>query len=127
MKNKDITKTSLRALKQRYGKSNGKNREAEEELLRRGLNSKQLGEILWEHGQEQWRKQAKKSSKIRGARKAKKRSQKRKHWWNHIRKRRGPRSTTQSEGTTTQEPTVTPSASDGACPLEKERNADGVR
>lgn len=50
----DISKMSLWGLKQRYAKSNGKDQEAGNELQRRGLNSKQLREILWEHGQQGW-------------------------------------------------------------------------
>jgi len=62
-------KPSLWSVKQRYGKSNGKDREAEEELQRRGLNSKQLAQIIWDYAQEGWRREAKKASKIRAARK----------------------------------------------------------
>jgi hypothetical protein len=60
----DISKTSLRSLKFRYGKSDGKDREAEGELQRRGLNSKQLGEVIWAYSQKQWRTEAKKAHKV---------------------------------------------------------------
>lgn len=60
----DISKLSLRALKDRFGRSNGQDREAGDELQRRGLNSRQLGEVLWEHGQQGWRKEAKKAHKV---------------------------------------------------------------
>ena len=71
-----ITKTSLGALKTRYAKSNGTDQEAGNELQRRGLNSKQLREILWEHGQQGWQKQAKRASKIHTAQRTEARIQK---------------------------------------------------
>ena len=113
----DITKTSLRGLKARYAKSNGKDQEAGTELQRRGLNTKQLGEILWEYGQQGWQKQAKRASKIHTSQRAEKRIQKRRKRKKQRRERRRPRSTTPSEGTKTHEATVTPSASDGSCPF----------
>jgi hypothetical protein len=60
----DITRMGLRRLKHRYGASNGHDQEAANELQRRGLNSKQLAEVIWEHGQEAWRQEAKKASKV---------------------------------------------------------------
>jgi hypothetical protein len=84
----DVSKMSVRALKHRYGKSNGKNREVEEELQRRGLNSRQLGEILWEYGQQGWQKQAKRASKIHTAQRTEKRIQKRRKQEEQRRERR---------------------------------------
>lgn len=112
MKNNDISKMSLRSLKARYGKSNGRDREAEEELQRRGLNSKQLGEVLWEQGQQEWRKESKKASKIRGEKRARKRIKKRNWWWKHIRKRRPSKATMPNEGTTNKEPELAPPESE---------------
>lgn len=108
----DLSKMSLRSLKARYGKSNGKDREAGDELQRRGLNSRQLGEVLWEHGQQGWRKESKKASKIRGEKRARKRIKKRKQWWNRIRKHRPRRPTMPNEGTTNKEPEIAPPASE---------------
>lgn len=117
----DISKMSLRSLKARYGKSNGKDREAGDELQARGLNSKQLGEVLAEYSQERWQKGAKRASKIHTAQRTKARVKKRRQrtneWWNHIRKRQLPKTTMPSEGTTNNESEVAPSASDGSCPF----------
>lgn len=61
---KDVTKTSTRALEQRYGEANGRDQEAANELQRRGFTSKQLGEVLWDHGQQKWRQQATQANDI---------------------------------------------------------------
>jgi hypothetical protein len=84
----DITTIGVRRLKCRYGASNGTDREAEAELQRRGLNSKQLREVIWEHDQRKWLKEAKKASKIRGARKAEKRICRRRRWKKRRKERR---------------------------------------
>ena len=65
-----VTKTSTRELKRIHGACKGGNLEVEEELRRRGFNSKMLAEIEWEYGQRQWCKAAKKASKISTAKNA---------------------------------------------------------
>jgi hypothetical protein len=68
---KSVQKTPTRELKRIHGACKGVNREVEEELRRRGFNSKMLADIQWEWGQRQWCKTAKRASKISTARNAK--------------------------------------------------------
>ena len=117
----DISKMSLWGLKQRYAKSNGKDQEAGNELQRRGLNSKHLGKILWEHGQQGWQKQAKRASKIHTAQRTEARIQKKRKQ----KKQRGERRRQKQiakvarlkEGVTIVGENFDPSASDGPCPF----------
>jgi hypothetical protein len=117
----DISKTSKWALKQRYGKSNGKDREAEEELQRRGLNSKQLAEIIWGHAQASWQKGAKRASKIHTAQRTEKRIQKKRKQKKQRRERRRWKQIAKvarlKEGVTIVGENFDPSASDGSCPF----------
>ncbi len=50
----DITRMGLRRLKFIYGESNGRNRDAEAELQRRGFNSKHLRQVIWDYGGIKW-------------------------------------------------------------------------
>ena len=123
MKNKDISKTSLWGLKQRYATSNGKDQEAGNELQRRGLNSKQLREILWEHGQQGWQKQAKRASKIHTAQRTEKRIQKKRKQKKQRRERRRQKQIAKvarlKEGVKIVGENFDPSASNGSCPFSR--------
>ena len=117
----DLSKMSLRSLKARYGKSNGKDREAGDELQARGLNSKQLGEVLAEYSQEVWRTEAKKAHKV--ARKKRQSVRNAKNTRHRLR-RRERRKQEQFARVTRVKACVTivgknfdPSASDGSCPF----------
>jgi hypothetical protein len=120
----DITRMGSRRLKLRYGASNGQDREAEAELQRRGLNSKQLREVIWEHDQRKWRKETKKASKIRGARKAKKRICRRRRWKKRRKERRRQeqrdRFARVKAGVVVTGERLDPSACDGSCPFGKD-------
>jgi hypothetical protein len=51
----DVSRISTKRLRFRYGESNGKDREAEAELQKRGLNSKDLQQVIWDYGAIKWR------------------------------------------------------------------------
>jgi hypothetical protein len=72
-----VTKTSTRELKRIHGACKGGNPVVADELRRRGFNSKMLEELIWEWGQRQWQKAAKRASKISTAKNAEARRQRR--------------------------------------------------
>jgi len=72
----DITKMGLRRLKFRYGESNGKDREAEQELRRRGFNWRELREVVWEYGGIKWGLAKSRANEIAICRKNRVRNQK---------------------------------------------------
>ena len=118
---RDVRKVSTKWLKYRYGKANGLDREAEDELRRRGINSKELGKILWHHAQKEWQKQAKKGREIRrrkkrSARRAKTR-QKRAQRRERHRQEQIDRVARLKQGVVIVGEHFDPSACDGSCPF----------
>jgi hypothetical protein len=118
---KDVTKTSTKALKYRYGQSNGKDRQAEDELRRRGLNSIQLRQVVWDYGGEMWGAAKKKANAIVKKRKRKVKQAKNKR---HAQRRQERRRQEQidrvarmKEGIRITGKDFDPSASDGSCPF----------
>ncbi len=118
---RDITKTSTDWLKYRYGQSNGKDREAGDELQARGLNSKQLGDLLAEYGLKTWRSEAKKAHKIaRRKRRSVRNAKNRRHRLRRKERRRQEqiaRVARLKEGVMIVGENFDPSASDGSCPF----------
>jgi len=116
----DMSEMSLRTVKYRYGKSNGTDREAEDELQRRGLNSKQLGDVLAEYGLKAWRTESKKAHKVaRRKRRSVRNAKNRRHRLRRTERRRQEqiaRIARLKEGVTIVGENFDPSASDGSCP-----------
>lgn len=117
----DISRMSLWRLKFRYGESNGKDRDAEQELQRRGFNSTELGAVIWEYGQQKWQKEAKKARGIHREKKERKRRLKRNAWRRRCRERRRQEEIARVAGIKQEvvivRDTVDPSACDGSCPF----------
>lgn len=118
---KDVTKTSTKALKYRYGKSNGKDREAEDELRRRGLNSTQLREVVWDYGGQMWGAEKKKANAIaKKRRRSIKNAKNRRHQLRRDERRRQKhldRILRMKDGIRITRKEFDPSASDGSCPF----------
>ena len=95
------------------------------ELRRRGFNSKMLGELVWEWGQRQWEKAAKKASKIATARNAEVRRQQKRAKEERRRERSRERQRQEQqarldrlkEGVVIVGRNYDPSAADGSCPF----------
>lgn len=117
----DITRMGLRGLKYRYGQSNGKDREAEDELRRRGLNSIQLRQVVWDYGGEMWGEAKRKANAIAITRKSRvKRAKNRRHTLRRQERRRQEqieRVARMKQGIRITGEHYDPSASDGTCPF----------
>lgn len=120
----DITKMGLRRLRLRYGESNGKDREAEQELQRRGLNSKQLREVVWEYGGIKWGLAKSRANEIAARRKRRVRNQKnRRHRERRMERRRQEQRDVTARveaGFVVTGERFDPSACDGSCPFGSE-------
>ena len=120
-----VTKTSTRELKRIHGACKGGNPAVEEELRRRGFNSKMLEELVWEWGQRQWERAAKRASKIATARNVEARRQKKREKEERRRERSRERQRQEQqarldrlkEGVVIVGENYDPSAADGSCPF----------
>jgi hypothetical protein len=96
-----------------------------DELRRRGFNSKMLEELVWEWGQRQWEKVAKRASKMASARNAEARRQKKRAKEERQRERSRERQRQEQqarldrlkEGVVIVGRNYDPSAADGSCPF----------
>jgi hypothetical protein len=112
-------------LERLHGRSKGGNHAVEEELRRRGFNSKMLAEIEWEYGQRQWCKAAKKASKISTAKNAearrsrlkRKRARRRERSRERLRQNRIDLLARLKEGIVIVGENYDPAAADGTCPF----------
>lgn len=120
-----VTKTTTRELKRIHGKCKGQNKAVEEELRRRGFNSKMLAEIEWEHGQRQWEKTAKQASevsrrrkrRVKSARLKRKRERRRERNREQLRQNRIDLLARLKQGVEIVGENYDPSAADGSCPF----------
>lgn len=118
---RDLTRTRTSTLKWRYGESKGTDKAVEEELRRRGFNSKQLAELEWDHSQKKWTKEAKKASVVRRAKKkAVRRRKQKRHKLRRAERRRQEKfariARLKQGGVITGE-NLDPPACDGSCPI----------
>jgi hypothetical protein len=112
-------------LERLHGKSKGGNKTVEDELRRRGHNSKTLREAEWDHDQRRWRKIAKKASEISRRRKKRVRraklKRKRDRRWERSRGRQRQEQQARldrlKKGVEIVGENYDPSAADGSCPF----------
>ena len=112
-------------LERLHGKSKGQNRGVEEELRRRGHNSKMLREAEWDHDQRQWRKIAKQASEVsrrrkkrmKSARLKRKRERRRERGRERLRQNRADLLARLKQGVVIVGENYDPSAADGSCPF----------
>jgi hypothetical protein len=112
-------------LKRRHGESKGFNRPVEEELRRRGHNTKMLAQVEWDHDQKRWREISKQAHEIsrrrkRGAKSAKqtrKRKERREQTREQTRQNRIDLLARLKAGVVIVGRNYDPSAADGSCPF----------
>jgi hypothetical protein len=122
---KSVQKTPTRELKRIHGESQGRNQPVEEELRRRGFNSKMLAEIEWEYGQRQWCKAAKKASevsrqrkrRVKSARFGRKRAGRREQTRERLRQKQKASADRVRQGFVIVGENYDPAAADGLCPF----------
>ena len=122
---KSVEKTPTRELKRIHGACKGGNLEVEEELRRRGFNSKMLAETQWEWGQRQWCKAAKRASevsrqrkrRVKSARFGRKRAGRREQTRERLRQKQKTSADRVRQGFVIVGENYDPAAADGLCPF----------
>ena len=116
-----LDRLSKATLKWMYGKSQGKDIQFEDELRRRGMNSKQLAEVVWDFNQKQWTKSARKAgqrhAKQTGQAKRERRRQRRIRRRKDRRQKRLAVFAALKNGVVITGKDFDPSARDGSCPF----------
>lgn len=112
-------------LERLHGKTQGGNKAIEDELRRRGHNSKMLAEAMWDHDQRRWGKIAKKASEVsrrrkksvRRAKLKRKRERRRERSRERLRQNRMDLLAKLKEGVEIVGENYDPSVADGTCPF----------
>ena len=120
-----VSEMSIRKLKRIHGACKGGNPVVADELRCRGFNAKMLEELVWEWGQRQWEKAAKRASKIATTRNVEARRQKKRAKEERRRERSRERQRQEQqarldrlkEGVVIVGKNYDPSNADGSCPF----------
>jgi hypothetical protein len=118
---RQLERVSKATLKWMYGESQGKDKEVESELRRRGLSSKQLAEVEWNHSQRKWTTAARQAARTRTKRtqaiNRKRRRQQRRRRAEARRQKRIAFLASLKQGVVITGKDFDPSACDGSCPF----------
>lgn len=118
---RQLERVSKATLKWMYGESQGKDKEVESELRRRGLSSKQLAEVEWNHSQRKWTTAARQAARTKTKRtqaiNRKRRRQRKRKRAEARRQKRIAFMASLKQGVVITGKDFDPSACDGSCPF----------